>query len=96
MRVQRRLLHQHAVEAGLLQRVGRGEVGGQLLGRDVVQHDLHARAGLDAAHQELDAAPDRLGGLEVGMVQHPAHRRRQRLVDARDQLVLARVARRLR
>ena len=79
-----------------LELVGRGEIGGQFLGGDVVQHDLQRRAGLDAAHQELDAAPQRLGGLEIRVVQHAAHGGRQRLVDARDELLLAGVAGRLR
>ena len=91
MRVERRLLDQHAVQPGVFQPIGRGDVGGQFLGRDVVQHDLHPRAGLDPADQELDAAPDQFGGLEIRVVQHPAHGGRQRLVHLGDQRVLARI-----
>ena len=60
------------VKRGVGQRVRGCQVGRQLLGGDVVQHDLQPAAGLEAADQHLEAAPQRLGRLELGAVQHAA------------------------
>jgi len=49
---------------------------------------MQLMAGLDASQQEVDAAPERFGGLEVGVVEDRAHRVAQRRIDGRDQDVL--------
>ncbi len=59
----------------------RGEVGGDLFRRDVVEHDVEIVIGLDGACQQVQHPPLRLDRLEFGMVQDQPHRIGQRRVD---------------
>ena len=72
----------------------RRQVRRQLLGRDVIQHDLQPRPGLQPPRQQLDPAPQRLRRLELRAVQHAPHRLRQRGIHPRDQRILPAVRRR--